>query len=176
MRAAGTCQVLSAGLPARPADIAELRRRTGGWPVLLALANGALAEHVRRGLSVTDAGRRVAGTLDAVGPARLDVADATARDRAVSLTIEASLGLLAETGRLDRYQELAVRGEYVGMGNRWLPRLGNGCRMHDNRDSDVGPSCSTLATAADDATDAARRGTRSAQSGFTVTNTAVAGT
>jgi WD40 repeat protein len=102
------CRVLSEGLPVQPANIAELRRRTGSWPVLLALANGALAEHVRRGLTVAEAGQRVAGTLEAVGPAGLDVTETMARQRAVSLTIEASLALLAEAGWLDRYLELVV--------------------------------------------------------------------
>ncbi len=104
------CQLLSAGLPAQPANITELRRRTGSWPVLLALANGALAEYARRGLTVADAGRRVAATLDAVGPAGLDITDTTARHHAVSLTMEASLALLAAVGPgwLGCYLDLAI--------------------------------------------------------------------
>lgn len=103
-------QLLSAGLPRQPPNIGELRRHTGSWPVLLTLANGALAEYVRRGLTVAEAGRRVMDALEADGPAGLDVTDTRARQRAVSLTVEASLALLAGGDRdwLTRYVELAV--------------------------------------------------------------------
>lgn len=103
--------VLSEGLaPTDGVDWQPLLALTGGWPVLLALANRQVHTYTRRGLEIADAVRRVVGRLTAKGPAALDPRNPAQRHFAVTATVEVSLDLLAETdpSRRTRFLELAV--------------------------------------------------------------------
>lgn len=110
MEPAEACAMLAAGLPSTPRNITVLRRQAGNWPVLLTLINGALRDYTERGMGVDEAAERIADGLAAAGPTALDVTSSTARQRAVSATINASLELLAahQPAWLDRFLELAV--------------------------------------------------------------------
>lgn len=77
--------VLSEGLPTTNDKVWEpLLSHTGGWPVLLTLANRALHKYVQRGLSVADATKRVADRLATKGPNALDISNADERHFAVT--------------------------------------------------------------------------------------------
>ncbi|WP_433063012.1 NB-ARC domain-containing protein [Dactylosporangium sp. CS-033363] len=84
----------------------RLVRRTGGWPILLALVNSAILRLVDDGLAPNDAGDAVAELL-ADGPDSLDLASADRRDQAVRATVEASLRRLDPQSR-QRCLELGV--------------------------------------------------------------------
>jgi WD40 repeat protein len=75
-----------------------LLRLTGGWPILVGLANRALIRRTRYGEPLTDALRLVEEDLTAGGPTALDPADPNHRQQAVFHTVEAGLRLL---GRMD---------------------------------------------------------------------------
>jgi WD40 repeat protein len=116
-------------------ELAELLRLTGRWPVLLRLVNSAIRRWVRHGASVALAVSRVAADLRLSGPAALDrrrddaldVLDQSARAKAVSATVEASLNALRVVGaqHVDRYLELAVFHEDVDVPLATLERLWN---------------------------------------------------
>jgi WD40 repeat protein len=101
---------LGHGLDVDRAAFAELSARTGRWPVLCALVNGALRARVRRGASVSDAISWAEGMLHTDGPTALDPAIRAARDQAVHATMTASMTML-ETHIPDaaqRYRELGI--------------------------------------------------------------------
>ncbi|MEV6871638.1 NB-ARC domain-containing protein [Amycolatopsis sp. NPDC051128] len=103
--------VLSEGLASTGGvDWQPLWALTGGWPVLLALANRQVQTYARRGLKVAAAVQRVAERLAAKGPAALDPKNPAQRRLAVTATVEVSLDLLAEPdpSRRTRFLELAV--------------------------------------------------------------------
>lgn len=85
---------------------ARLVRRTGGWPILLALVNSAILRSVEDGLAPNDAGDLVAELL-VDGPDSLDLDSADRRDQAVRATVEASLRRLDPQSR-QRCLELGV--------------------------------------------------------------------
>ncbi|MCU7723815.1 NB-ARC domain-containing protein [Actinoplanes sp. KI2] len=93
------------GAPAAP--VARVVAATGGWPVLLALANRALVRSIDYGASAGQALAEIADRLDEDGPATFDVDNAHHRGRAVAATVRAGLDLLSPD-RVDRFFELAV--------------------------------------------------------------------
>ncbi|MFI0479402.1 NB-ARC domain-containing protein [Actinomadura sp. 9N215] len=102
--------LLTQGLPAfRPGFERDLLRLTGRWPLLLSLVNGALTDRTARGVELSEATTDVIARLRAVGPAALDVADATSRDRMV----RAHRRIQPRPARSvhDRYLELGIFAE-----------------------------------------------------------------
>ena len=111
--------LLQAGLPPLPKDIAAaLVAETGRWPLLLRLANRALADQVKLNPDVDAAAKRLLGRLREGGKLsmgspvgtvvrQLDAADPVQRSKSVRATIEASTGLLSPADR-GRLAELAV--------------------------------------------------------------------
>jgi WD40 repeat protein len=99
--------LVTSGVDGVPDAIRErLLEITGRWPLALSLTNGALRRALRDGTDVTETAEWLLRRLRDLGPAALDVTDAARRDRAVGVTLESSLGLLA--GRRDRVVELAI--------------------------------------------------------------------
>ncbi|WP_198678092.1 NB-ARC domain-containing protein [Streptomyces sp. Go-475] len=74
-----------------------LLRLTGGWPILVGLANRALVRRTRNGLPLADALRFAEENLTVGGPTALDYAKPEHRQQAVFHTVEASLRLLGAT-------------------------------------------------------------------------------
>jgi WD40 repeat protein len=114
-------KLLVAGLPGteglRP-RFEDLARTLGEWPLLLKLVNGTLLRWVQRGLSIERA-------LEEVAQARLedfDRWDSTAREKAVSRTMEMSLRHLSGEERR-RYEALAIFPEDENLPLRILDRL-----------------------------------------------------
>jgi hypothetical protein len=101
--------LLGAGLPAGAESVLhKLATRLGRWPLLLALANGALRERV------LDGGQDLAGALNHInralnkrGLTAFDAHDPRERAQAVELTIGVSLEQLSSDERV-RYSELAI--------------------------------------------------------------------
>ena len=103
--------LIGRGLPPLPPEaVSQLLRLTGNWPLLLAMANGAIHGYVKDGTTPADAARMLAKQLASEGPAFLDVRIDAARDHAVSLTVAASVRLLPSRQRA-RYFELAIFAE-----------------------------------------------------------------
>ncbi|AVT32892.1 hypothetical protein C6361_29355 [Plantactinospora sp. BC1] len=100
------------GIPA--ADTTRVLALTGRWPLLLALVNGAVRWRVQRGEAVGAATATVVEQLTAGGPAALDVTTLAARERAVDLTVRASLELLP-VDHQRRYEELGAFPEDVSI-------------------------------------------------------------
>jgi WD40 repeat protein len=114
-------RVLTWELPSLPAELVELLLAlTGRWPLLLRLANRAMAVEVATGRSAEDAAVDLAEALRAGGPAAVDDLAGRVgafdmdvpeeRARAVRATIEASAGLLPADG-MARLTELGVFAE-----------------------------------------------------------------
>lgn len=111
-------------------ELAGLLRRTGGWPVLLRLVNGAVRALVRDSRATVSAAIAhvellLAGDDPTILDPALDVADPAARSTAVAATLNASLKLLETRGgdRLQRYQELAVFPEDAEIPQATVQRL-----------------------------------------------------
>lgn len=85
----------------------QLARRLGDWPLLLRLAASQLRERMERGDSLDGALGFVNRALDKRGVVAFDRANASARDQAVSTTVDASLALLDADDRR-RAVELSV--------------------------------------------------------------------
>ncbi|MFI5980841.1 NB-ARC domain-containing protein [Streptomyces sp. NPDC051555] len=119
-------QALTQGLPGLPRPtIDQLVELTGRWPVLLSLVNAAMAESVRQGATVAQAGTWVLDRLLAGGPAALDVSDASSRDQAVEATLQASLDLMAPEDQA-RYFDLAIFPEDIAVPGSVLALLWSG--------------------------------------------------
>lgn len=111
-----TREVLSHGFDEPEMDWSDLAVRTGGWPLLAGLVNGVLHAEVKAGASLVAAAQDLAHTLATGGPAALDPANQGERDRAISATVELSLGRLQLThgdGAASRFTQLAVFPEAV---------------------------------------------------------------
>jgi WD40 repeat protein len=90
--------VLTAGL----SDFAAQQRLmslTGGWPLLLALVNGAIRRETDSGATLDEAAGAVEEQLMFDGPDSLDLESADRRDQAVRATVEAGLRRLGTDGR-----------------------------------------------------------------------------
>lgn len=90
----------------------QLLRLTGRWPLLLGLLHSRLVLCDRQGRNPLSEARRLAAELRATGPAALDLTYGDQRERAVRLTVEASLAMLSPQHR-ERYAELAIFAEDV---------------------------------------------------------------
>jgi hypothetical protein len=103
--------------------LSGLLTKTGRWPVLLQLVNKTIRRWLKHGATMSEALARVEASLVEDGPSSLDprdsallgITDPSARSRAVSSTIEASLAALSSGGtdQVNRYLELAVFPEDV---------------------------------------------------------------
>lgn len=82
----------------------------GGWPLLLSLINGRLAEDLGRGGDIDAVASEAAARLRRDGPAALDIKDAESRQLAVAATIGYSLDMLDATDR-DRFYQLGIFAE-----------------------------------------------------------------
>jgi 1,2-phenylacetyl-CoA epoxidase catalytic subunit len=92
-------QMLTAGLADLPDDrsaFAELARRLGEWPLLLELANGELRQAVAWGDSLAGALAALNEDFEEEGITVLDQQDARSRNKALALTMQASLRRLDE--------------------------------------------------------------------------------
>jgi hypothetical protein len=83
--------------PIREAELARLLKLTGGWSLLLRLANAHLRTVTGAGMDPDNAAVRLADRLDREGPDTLSVTEQASRDKAVAANINASLDLLAPT-------------------------------------------------------------------------------
>ncbi|GLI02915.1 NB-ARC domain-containing protein [Phytohabitans aurantiacus] len=115
--------LLSVGLPGIPwRQQRQLLEITGRWPLLLALANGALRRAVRNGTDAGSAAQELVDRLAHQGPTALDVRVVHGRDRAVEATMAVSLALLDPRDR-ERYLELAIFAEDVDIPQGTLAML-----------------------------------------------------
>jgi len=94
-------------LPTAWERFSDLAARLGAWPLLLELANAALRQRVERGDSVEGALSYLNRKLDEQGVVAFDRRNATARNQALTRTIELSLEEL-DTQERERYEELTV--------------------------------------------------------------------
>lgn len=129
--------LLGRDVAASDVDWSDLIRRTGRWPLLAGLVNGALRDRIDAGQPPTAAAEEVGRELAAGGPASLDPNHEDQRDRAVAATVELSLGLLERRLGPDavaRYRDLAILlgedvpldllGRWRGLSEFDLSRLG----------------------------------------------------
>lgn len=98
------------GVPAPQTTV--LLELTGRWPLLVALVNGVLRWRTEHGEAVDAALATVVMQLSVDGPTSLDVAVLAQRERAVDLTVRASLELLPASGQR-RFVELGIFPEGV---------------------------------------------------------------
>ena len=129
--------LLCRGIEELPGErLHEVAQRTGGWPLLLRLANAALRRRVER---LREPPARaldfVARSLDRYGVTGFDQSNASERHQAVSKTIDASLELLAPEDR-DRYAELAIFSEDAPIPLAMLQRLWGATANHDELDTE----------------------------------------
>ena len=92
--------------------LTKLAARLGEWPLLLKLAGAMLKERETLGEKLEEALLWVNRALDRHGVTAFDASDPEARDQAVSMTLNASLGRLRNTDR-QLFAELAVFPEDV---------------------------------------------------------------
>ena len=115
MTGAHARRLLLAGLPTLPASIAEgLLARTGGWPLLIAIVNGALFRRIRNGNNPSATADELLQRLVDDGPTALDVASRTGREQAVAVTVQRSLDLLSDAEQL-RYLLLGILPEDIDL-------------------------------------------------------------
>jgi WD40 repeat protein len=108
MTARESAELLSVGLDPLPQRARErMARLAHGWPILLALANGAIRRQLSSGSSAAAALDDVVRRLETEGPAALDITNADDRSSAVGATIDASTARIDEHTR-QRYFELAI--------------------------------------------------------------------
>ncbi|MGW5261948.1 NB-ARC domain-containing protein, partial [Microbispora sp. NPDC004025] len=106
-------RLLGRNLPAMRAGLRrQLLEVTGGWPLLMALANARLVEDVNHGAQVDVAAAQAVARLRQAGPTALDVTDSGQRETAVKATIDYSLEALPADGR-ERFLELGIFAEDV---------------------------------------------------------------
>ena len=94
-------------LPTMLERFRDLADRLGAWPLLLELANAALRQRVERGDTVEGAADYLNRKLDEQGVVAFDRRNATARNQALTKTIELSLDELDVEER-ERYTELSI--------------------------------------------------------------------
>jgi hypothetical protein len=114
-------EVLTAQLQPPPIVLPRFRQlaaRLGQWPLLLQLANRTLLEQVALGDSIEGALNWANEIYDEVGVVAFDVQDATAREHAISKTVELSLGLLKQDR--ERCLELAIFPEDAEIPLEWI--------------------------------------------------------
>lgn len=87
--------------------VKELAELAGGWPLLLSLINGRLADAVRRGGTVDAAAAELAGRMRDAGPAAIDIFDSGKRETTATATIAYSLDALSPAEH-DRFSELGI--------------------------------------------------------------------
>lgn len=104
-------RILARGLPpiAGPVE-EELLELAAGWPLLLGLINGRLAEDLGRGGGIDAAARDAAERLLRDGPSALDIKDEESRQLAVAATIGYSLDTL-DAADQDRFCQLGIFAE-----------------------------------------------------------------
>ncbi|MFJ8563758.1 NB-ARC domain-containing protein [Streptomyces sp. NPDC093514] len=123
---------LTWGLPELPRATTELILAvTGGWPLLLRLANRLIAADLETGADPADAAREVLERLRAHGPVGvdptvpLDVDDPKERRKAVRATVEAATRLLTPEDTR-RFMELGVFAEDESIPIALVARLWHG--------------------------------------------------
>ncbi|HEY7493681.1 MAG TPA: TIR domain-containing protein [Candidatus Tectomicrobia bacterium] len=99
-------------LPTTLERFSALADRLGAWPLLLELANAALRQRVERGDSVEGALSYLQRKLDEQGVVAFDRRNATARNQALTRTIELGLDELDAQER-ERYEELSIFPEGI---------------------------------------------------------------
>lgn len=105
--------LLSGGLPGLTRTD-QLTHLTGGWALLLSLANGAIRQWTADGWTPDEAADLVGEQLVQDGPDSLDLDSADRRDQAVAMSVEASLRRLDGMSR-ERFLQLGVLPEDVGV-------------------------------------------------------------
>ncbi|MGV1027117.1 MAG: DUF4062 domain-containing protein [Dermatophilaceae bacterium] len=111
MSATETVALLGRGLPDRDVDWEDLVGRTGRWPLLAGIVNGAIRDLVDAHLPPSDAATQVSQRLAAGGPASLDPRREDQRNRAVGATVELTLSRLERRlgpEAVDNYRDLAI--------------------------------------------------------------------
>ena len=104
-------KILARGLPQMAGQLEDdLLELAGGWPLLLSLISGRLAEDLGRGVPIDAAARETAERLRRDGPDALDIKDAESRQLAVAATIGYSLDILDPADR-DRFCQLGIFAE-----------------------------------------------------------------
>jgi len=143
MSVADSRKALTANLTVLPESVVDsLLNFTGRWPLLLGIANRSLVQASRAGADPVAAAKTLIRRLNADGPAGLDRSVESSRERAVSLSVAASLDWLKPEWR-PRYLELGVFA-----GDSAIPRdalvdlwVGAG----ELREGDVDQLCAALA-------------------------------
>ncbi|MGW8365920.1 WD40 domain-containing protein [Streptomyces wedmorensis] len=110
--------VLTRNLPQLPDEsaIGHLVESTGGWVLLLRIANRVLHDQIGTGADATDAARRLLRNLEMHGPAAhdphdvLDVEEVDQRSTAVRASLRAATTLLPTHGE-ERFTELGIFAE-----------------------------------------------------------------
>ncbi|WP_283138824.1 NB-ARC domain-containing protein [Rhizohabitans arisaemae] len=106
-------RLLGRNLPVIQTDLRrQLLEVTGGWPLLLALANARLVEDVNQGAQVNAASKQAIARLRQAGPTALDITDSGQRETTVKATIDYSLEAL-HTEKRERFLELGIFAEDV---------------------------------------------------------------
>lgn len=125
---------LSQPLPVELSNL--LLRLTGQWPLLLGLVHSRIVRADRQGNEPSSEAQLIAAELSAGGPASLDLTVLKQRDRAVRLTVEASLALLSRQQR-QRYIELGVFAEDVDISQEIVHLLWQGTGGMSSLDTDL---------------------------------------
>ena len=111
MNSVESAALLGIGVPGLEST-ERLTKLTGGWPLLMAMANGALRAAVEHGAAPDHAADLIADQLMEDGPRSLDLDSADLRELAVEATVEASLRRLGGTDR-GRFLELGIFPEDI---------------------------------------------------------------
>jgi WD40 repeat protein len=102
------------GMPIELEPFKELAKRLGYWPLLLELTNAALRQRIERGDTTENALRYLNRVLDERGVAAFDQRNATARNYALTRTLEISLNQLQKE-ELQRFTSLAIFPGNIGV-------------------------------------------------------------
>ncbi|MFE5588124.1 hypothetical protein ACFQ87_43800, partial [Kitasatospora sp. NPDC056531] len=125
--------LLSGGVP-ELTRTERLTRLTGGWPLLLSLANSAIRHEIEDGRTADEAAELIGDQLLQDGPDSLDLESPDRRDQAVATTVDASLRQLDGPSR-QRFLHLGVLPEDVTVPTEVLGllRAANGLDPADSR-------------------------------------------
>jgi hypothetical protein len=108
LRADQARELLTAGLPPLPPEtVQRLLTLTGGWALVVAMANGQLRRQVHHDTDAAPAAHQLIERLAALGPAGAQLSTRAGREQTIAATVGRSLDLLDNTGRR-RYLDLAV--------------------------------------------------------------------